>query len=169
MRIPLEDDQMSEELPDVWIWRENVRLGDNWRCSLPVRLWSASSNRGDQYERYIPASRAATLERQLADMTRARDALTHDIARHVAIAAEHLDRADRTARDCVEFINLADAAKAKRESAEQLVLRYREALRRLLAHIEVYFDDPHCDICAQARAALTERGDSGDDPNANTP
>ena len=80
--------------------------------------------------------RIATLERQLAERTRERD---RAIAEARAFFDEHA------------------AVVARAESAERQVEKMREALRKLLDHINVYFDDPNCDICANARAALAQQ------------
>ena len=101
------------------------------------------------------------LERQLAAANNAR--LIEEREKFAALAEMDEVRAqlaERTrerdeARDDRDYDRTTLTARA--ESVERQMEKMREALRKLLDHINVYFDDPNCDICANARAALAQQ------------
>ena len=112
-------------------------------------------------ERQLEEARA-----QLAERTRERDeARTYcaglasyicepiydDVANRAGVQADAEAVAGGAA---VERWANADKQRVRAESVERQMEKMREALRKLLDHINVYFDDPNCDICANARAAL---------------
>ena len=125
--------------------------------------------KGD-YEIIIDLERQlADVKAQLAERTRERDeARTYcaglasyicepiydDVANRAGVQADAEAVAGGAA---VERWANADKQRVRAESVERQMEKMREALRKLLDHINVYFDDPNCDICANARAALAQQ------------